>query len=130
MKSTPTFWFITIGKVLASDIKMATKFSEAKNFLILQRIAIAMTGFYAGSDSISVWQIGIAVFGPVMTLFFAIFQIWFCYENFDHLVEFLRGFTPIVTHSFTAFKLLTIVRNRRGFKEILNFLRNAFVNGE
>jgi len=106
------------------------KFESEKNFLLIQRYIIRNIGFWPGSDDIKDWQIAFAIFCPSIVLFIAIFQLWFCLENINNLLEFLRGFTPAMTLILTACKILSIVWKRKEFKDILDFLHNAFVNGK
>jgi len=109
---------------------MMLDFGDKKYFMIIQRIGNRILGFYPGSDDIKWWQIAFFILAPCEVLFHAIFQMWFCVVNVGNLVEFLRAFTPMMTQILTAFKLFSIVWNRKQFKEILDYLRDAFVNGK
>jgi len=109
---------------------MMLDFEDNKYFMIIQRFVTKFLGFWPGSDDIKWWQIAMFILAPCEVLFYAIFQVWFCVVNVGDAVEFLRGFTPMITQILTAFKALSIVWNRKQFKEILDYLRDAFVNGK
>jgi len=109
---------------------MMLDFGDKKYFMIIQRFLVSILGFWPGSDDIKWWQIAFFILAPCEVLFHSIFQVWFCVANVGDAVEVLRAFTPMITQILTAFKALSIVWNRKQFKEILDYLRDAFVNGK
>lgn len=117
--------FVTnkIEKFLKTDI-----YGEEKYFFKLQRFGFGFIGFWF--LNFTNWQIGFTMFNSLEILFYAIFQINFCVKNFNNLVEFLSGITPLVTQVITAFKILIVLSRREAFKSILTSLHESFVNGK
>jgi len=108
----------------------ASVYGDKKYFLRMQKFVIRMNGyFWPGSDNTKDWQLVLAVLSPVEALCFVVFQVWFCLANISDIVEFLRGFSPMVVHALVAMKLLSIVWNRKDLKKILDFLYASFLNG-
>jgi len=110
----------------------ASKYGDKKYFMLIQRLCGRLIGFWVGDDDADIksWQIILAVFSAMEIWFVAVFQIWFCAENIENLMEFLRGVAPLITQFLTAFKILSIVWKRKQFKMILDFLERSFVDGE
>jgi len=109
---------------------MAFDFGDRKYFMIIQRVVSQMLGFWPGSYNVKWWQIALFILHPCESLTHSIFQLCFCVMNVGDLVEFLRGFIPTITQILTAMKTLSIVWNRKQFKEILDHLLDVFVNGK
>jgi len=106
-----------------------TNFGDEKYYMLIQRYSVQLIGFWPGSDDIKRRQLAWSILSPLEALIYAIFQVWFCVVNIADLVEFLRGVCPTITQILTAFKILSIVWKRKQFKEILDYLKDKFVNG-
>jgi len=108
---------------------MTRNYDDKKNFMLIQRIGVRLIGFWPGDD-VEIWQIAIAVLASLELAFFVIFQIRFCIENIYDLKECLQCLVPTIAQSIDVIKILIIVQKRKEFKQILDFLYDAFVNGK
>jgi hypothetical protein len=108
----------------------ALRFSQKKFFFPIQKLGWKFIGLWPGSDNITKLHLTIAVLNAFEVLIYSVFQFWFCYENRNKLVVLLDAVTPLGTQFTSAIKILLIVWRRHDLKVILDYLKNAFYNGE
>jgi hypothetical protein len=106
------------------------KFSEKKFFFPILKFGWRFIGFWPGSDSTTKLQLTVAVLNAIEVLIYCFFQLNFCILNRQKLVVLLDALTPFGTQFVSVIKILIIVRWRKEIKQILDYLKNSFENGE
>jgi hypothetical protein len=107
-----------------------SKFKAKKFFFPIQMLGWKILGFWPGSKHISKLQLAFILFNVFEVLIYGTFQLNFCYQNRENLVVVLDAMTPLATQLTTSIKILVIVAWRNELKQVLDSLRECFLDGE
>jgi hypothetical protein len=115
-----------------NSLLSVNKFSNQKFFFKIPKIGCKFIGFWPGNDNEinSKKRISIAFFNSSVVLIYCIFQINFCFVHRKNLTVFLDALTPLATQLTIGIKILVVIHQRRALREIIEFLRQSFFNGD